>query len=643
MDPNNFTPVRQTRSPNIIISRDPESESEAQDAIATTTASADPNNAEAALRAQLLDMKSRMDAMQQQLSANSRIVGATNQTRSREYWTFPTPETIVYPGENASRPAQAAYIQRLHAYLSKSQPVWDLVNGKLPCPLSTDQDALAALQTLFGATWSFKHKDMGRAMRILESKHPLIFQRVQTAIDDGSQLPSGSWAQRNAALHSTICDTLDLGKKGKDLDILQHVEENNGMALYDLIIFRLREIKSTDPLERAMQLNLGLTHIKYNPEPHGVATYFSDIEKHRTKLAELDPPKIIENWQVIAKTLRELPPLHPKFKEAEQFLAYQRKLLKTDTTLQECQSAFINADIDNDIHGDIKAGGDKSRNGKKRLRTNLAHNHGGRRPRKDDTKQPRRGEFKQGDCVHHPFSVTHNSVQCRDPFGMSSAFSKAVSYKDKCAAVRKSINVGWSPRATNVQIPEGYGCDRGSATALRIESAIQPPALRANTSSLHGAHNAPINDSDILAYHKVRALMVSDPGTKQQPVSHMVAAPAHRAQTPMATGAYNTPATSPLRAFHTSTARGLPAQTMIYPQFPMYGPSAYPLMAPHHMVMSYPTSPQALPNQPAATPQPVRSNVAAVSHQHLPPPTDDDLINAGIRYYATQAGNQHFR
>ena len=114
-------------------------------------------------------------------------------------------------------------------------------------------------------------------------------------MDDGSQLPSGSWEQRNAALHSTICDTLDLGKKGIDLDILQHVEENNGMALYDLISFRLREIKSTDPLERAMQLNLGLTHITYTPEPHGVATYFSDIEKHRTKLAALEPPKIIEN------------------------------------------------------------------------------------------------------------------------------------------------------------------------------------------------------------------------------------------------------------------------------------------------------------------------------------------------------------
>ena len=106
MDPSNLTPIRQTRAPSISISRD----SEPQDEPAASDTTAAAGNSEEALRAQLLEMKSQMDAMQQQLHANRRIVEASVSTQSREYWTFPTPETIVYPGENASRPAQAAYI-----------------------------------------------------------------------------------------------------------------------------------------------------------------------------------------------------------------------------------------------------------------------------------------------------------------------------------------------------------------------------------------------------------------------------------------------------------------------------------------------------------------------------------------------------
>ena len=111
-------------------------------------------------------------------------------------------------------------MQRLHAYLSKSQPVWNLVSGKHPCPISTDGDAITSLKNFFGPTWKFQNKDINKALRALRAQDAALCDRVQTAMDDGSDSATGSWVQRNAALYGTICETLDLGKNGKDLDIL---------------------------------------------------------------------------------------------------------------------------------------------------------------------------------------------------------------------------------------------------------------------------------------------------------------------------------------------------------------------------------------------------------------------------------------
>ena len=120
---------------------------------------------------------------------------------------------------------------------------------------------------------------------------------------DGSTTPQGSRSQRNAALYSV--------ETGRDLDFLEVVDEGNGLALYNLARFRLREIKSSDPLARAIKLQMGLHHIKYVPKPHGVAQYFARIDSHRSELTSLTRPKIIDDWEVTAKALRELPSLHP--------------------------------------------------------------------------------------------------------------------------------------------------------------------------------------------------------------------------------------------------------------------------------------------------------------------------------------------
>ena len=74
--------------------------------------------------------------------------------------------------------------------------------------------------------------------------------------------PARAWVQCNTTLFDTVCETLDLDKNVKDLNTLQMIDENNGMALHDLISFRLREIKSTDmDLAHIVKLLLWIIHI----------------------------------------------------------------------------------------------------------------------------------------------------------------------------------------------------------------------------------------------------------------------------------------------------------------------------------------------------------------------------------------------
>ena len=396
---------------------------------------------ESQLRQQLLRMQKQLDDLSNSVSTqrNQSAVTAPQQPLSREYWALPIDKSIKYPGEDAAQNAKTAYLQRLSSYIAKSAPIGDLISGASPCLLATDVQAVTALRLIFGTTWRFEHKDIKRSLTALKRNNLDIYSRVTTLMNDGSNSAIGSWNQRNAALYSVLCDTLDLSKNGKDLEFLEVVDEGNGLALYDLIRFRLREIKSSDPLARAIKLQMGLQHIKYSPKPHGVAKYFARIETHRNELAALPKPKIINDWEVTAKALRELPSLHPAFKSAADMLQIQRQILKSETTLEECRKAFISADVDNDVGGDLHS---KNLNKPKRkLKANLSQTD--KKPRINSPLKP--GKFKPGDCVHHPKATTHLTSHCMNPFGLRSAFGLAVSYQDKCKAVRASVSAGWSP------------------------------------------------------------------------------------------------------------------------------------------------------------------------------------------------------
>ena len=403
-------------------------------------------------------------------------------------------------------------------------------------------------KTKFGELWNFEPKDISRYLTALRRDKPALFAIIEESMDEGSSTTKGSWRQRNAALYSVVCDTLDLSKNGKNLDFLEVVDQDNGLAIYELMQFRLADIQSSDPLARAIKIKMGIDHIKYTPQPLGVAKYFQAIEAQRTKLSDLPTPKIIDDFEVIAKAIRELPPLHEKFQAAAYVLEIQRKISKTETTLTECREAFISADTDNDIVGDL--GGGKRKTKKRKLRTNTSRTDKRARQERDPTDKTE-GQYNYGDCAHHPKSNTHLTCQCTNPFGLRSAFGLAVSYADKCAAVKASVKAGWSPKATNVTIPQGYGCDTldtsGNAQPAATPSEPTPNPAQVPSQQLRTLNTTvqppvqAIDPKDMQVYRMVQNQIRAH--TNGQYHQHF--SPAHPG--------FNVTPASPIRAYHTQS------------------------------------------------------------------------------------------
>ena len=627
------TPARQIRGPPVpnrasgVQITQPDTDTTSVDVTATDT-EADR------LRQQLSQVQAQLLQLQNQVASGPVTNTVMQQPHSREYWAARIDKSIKYPGEESTKGAKKAYMQRLSSYLRKSKPIWDLVSKKSKCPIITDAQAMRILRTAFGNRWKFKPSDINRSLAILLREDAATYARVQSLMENESA--AGSWYQRNTTLYSTICDTMDLSRDGRDLDLLEVVDENNGLAMYDLVQFRLADIKSSDPLARAIKLKMGITHIKYEPKPHGVAKYFAAIESHRVKLAALSRPKVIGDWEVTAKALRELPPLHQEFQSVALVLKLQRNTQKTETTLEECRDAFISADNDNDVSKQLSfKPKPKSPSKKKRgLKVNSARYS--KRARGDDDADPSTAKYNYGDCVHHPNSKTHATCECTNPFGFRSAFGKATSYADKCAAVKASTAAGWSPKATNVRVPQGYGCDKPQTPQISQRTnepptragpfQRQPPPLRANNARLQQTHATAIDADDLRAYNKVRAIIENN---VQQRVPNMV-------HTPQTTA-------PPLRAFHAAPRydhhRAPPPA--YYADKHTNGQPGYPPRGPYQHGQPPAHPPFAAPR--IHMPAPIHANVAAFPQQRMPPPTDDDLVAAGMRYFATQAGRQDFR
>lgn len=74
--------------------------------------------------------------------------------------------------------------------------------------------------------------------------------------------------------YTHLCTALSTSPKPNDSDLgfLEVVDEDSGLAIYNLTRFRLREIKSSDPLVRAIKLQMGIQHINYVPtQSHNIS------------------------------------------------------------------------------------------------------------------------------------------------------------------------------------------------------------------------------------------------------------------------------------------------------------------------------------------------------------------------------------
>ena len=573
-----------------------------------SSTSNDESNTIAQLRAKIQELNDAVLKMSGQISPAMFSPGSSALSMqlaySREYWARPIKHTI-YPGEDAQFASKRAYLQRLNAYLRKSAPIWSVATKSEPCPLTQDEVAMSTLVTLLGPSWTFDYADLSGPLQLLKQHKPSCYNRIQRAMNKGSDTQIGSWNQRNSALYSTICDTLDLTPNGRDLDILDVTEDANGVGIYDLVHARLKQVQTTDPMAKAIQVKMGIDHIKYVPKKHGVPVYFANIKAHRQMLASLPKPKLIPDWEVVAKALHDLPPLHPKFESARYLLELQRQMLNRETTLVECMKVFKDAEADNLLWNQIR----KKKNfpKKRRLATNISGLT--KRPKLEPGDKPKRnkGKYPPGSCVHHPRSTSHCTAECLNPFGSTSIFALAVDHTNKCAAVKKSLAAGWSPSATNVKVPEGYGNPELPA----------PGAISANTSKLSKSAVAPqtntFSKADVEAYHRVTAA-----------ISQHNKINVH--QRPHIPHQYHTQPTYP----HTSQPFSPTNPMVLHRPLIQYN---YPAPTPHPN-----------PTTHTRTPPTLTANTAQIQPSQHPPShiTEADLIAAGMQYFRTQAGNQHF-
>ena len=567
------------------------------------------------MRQQLAQLQQRV----QDISA-TRIATPPSQPahahQSREYWAFPISNT-AYPGEDANQSSKNVYRTRLDTYLHKTKPIWDVVSGEFPCPIISDQEAILSLKAIFGADWEFDLTDITGTMSTLQRHDPTAYTRVKTAMELNDDTTAGSWGQRNSAIYSTICDTMDLSKTGTDLDILDLVEQNNGVALYDLIMSRLRKVQSSDPMARAIKIKMGIDHIVYVPKPHGVDAYFAAIKHHRSTLACLPKPKHIDDWEVVAKAIQDLSPLHPKFEAASRLLELQRQMFNRETSLIECVRAFSNAEADNQVYKDL---GRSPQKRKRKLTTNLARqdrrNHDGRQ------RNPP-GTFKKGDCTHHPWSTSHTTIMCINPFGYSSTFGRATDHISKCEAVKISLAAGWSPKATHVKVPEGFGSPRLPAPGTTPPSNTTPPPVRANVSQVQQpATTEPtpqqLTVADLAAYNRVQSMITRN--------NHLFerSSPGRMPRRPHISPGYPQLQRSPM----VPTNYPQPAQLLQHRV-------TYPMS--HHSTAPATSYPGILP--PAT---PLRTHFSNIQQPPNHMPSEADLIAAGMQYFQQQVGSQDF-
>ena len=400
------------------------------------------------------------------------------------------------------------------------------------------------------------------------------------------------------------------------------MEDGNGLGLYNLIQSRLKEVQTSDPMARAIHVKMGIDHIVYIPQPHGVELYFAKIKDHRNTLSTLPKPKHIAEWEVVAKALQDLPPLHPKFEAASRLLELQRQMLQQETTLADCIKAFSNAETDNMVWKDLQKR--KPTNRKHKLVTNLTYQ--GKRPRavNNDKDDPKAGKYEKGSCVHHPRSTTHRTEQCTNPFGSTSIFALAIDRVNKCAAVKRSLAAGWSPKATNVKVPEGYGAPELPAPGLPAKSSSATPPVAANVSSLNQRRMTPVSQQpspeDFRAYHRVRSMLLYDQRTTHPYVQPQLQSPNQSWQLnhlPLANRAVQQPLASP--------------PTTLLPNQP-WQPRA-----------TQPRAQLAPVQQPTNRRFPLRTQIANIQNPAGAQISETDLMAAGMQYFNQQSGNQDFR
>jgi hypothetical protein len=398
---------------------------------------------------------------------------AKRKQRKGPLYSFTPCEHIVYPGPTATNEEYRNYLTLLDGQLSQNNAVDDLMHGRIPHPASSNPTLMTRLTNhyhtaLHNKDWVFETRYTGLTIEVVRRTDNHLAEEIEKALrDPQDRQPGESYARLNKALYMAIHRTTKAVSRDKDL--ISGVEHGarasvfDGLRLYIDIKELAAKTKGLNAAEVKRNLINALREPVYVPGPDGIKTMFATIKAARTDLGTMNPPTVFDDATVLLDVQRVLKGVHKEtFTAALETIENNEMLHNTPTNMRNTEivykryetrllgmiksnpKSFTKLDLTNvqtkqaDVSGYGSQGEDtynsgrrgKGRGGRGRDRgrgrgrgwpsKRRSSGKGRGKGRDRSNKRARGNNTTDKHCIHHPYSTTHGTDECTNPYSTNS-------------------------------------------------------------------------------------------------------------------------------------------------------------------------------------------------------------------------------
>ena len=405
----------------------------------------------------------------QQSTSTARTV---TQPRPRPLYTFTPCEKIVYPGPSATKEEYRNYLTLIDGQLSQNPSVDDLMHGRIKHPIASDPTLMAKITNhyttvLRDSAWTFNPRDTGLTIEVVRRNNEPLADEMQTVMrDHHDRGPGESYTRLNKALYMAIHRTTQAVTRDKELvsnsEHGMRAQVYDGLGLYKDIKTLSDNTKGLNSAEVKRNLIGALREPVYIPGTDGIRNMFATIKAARTDLGTMDPPTVLDDATVLLDVQRVLERAHAStfvaaYEQIENnrdlhsvptnmcnaeavYKRFEKRLVlmiranpksfgKLDLTNVHARQANVSAHYE-DTNSGYNRGQGRGRGrgrgrGNKRPRTGgkgrgRGRGHGRGRDHGRDNKRTRNDDGPAKHCVHHPYSTTHDTEECTNPYSTNS-------------------------------------------------------------------------------------------------------------------------------------------------------------------------------------------------------------------------------